>query len=119
MDELTRLTTLHLRDNKIETLDGFSENMKQLQYVNLRFVLFVKCSIGDMCEYFRANNITDPEELKKLAVLPTLRALVLLGKISLIQFQPMICFVLLIETPISETDSYRMEVLVALDKLER
>ena len=36
LDQLTRLTTLHLRDNKIETLDGFSENMKQLQYVNLR-----------------------------------------------------------------------------------
>ncbi|CAF5173420.1 unnamed protein product [Rotaria magnacalcarata] len=36
-----------------------------------------------------------------MAVLPLLRALVLL------------------ETPLSETDSYRMEVLVALDKLER
>jgi hypothetical protein len=36
LENLTRLTTLHLRDNKIETLDGFSENMKQLQYVNLR-----------------------------------------------------------------------------------
>ncbi|CAF4820853.1 unnamed protein product, partial [Rotaria sp. Silwood1] len=84
LHELNRLTTLHLRDNKVEILDGFSENMKHLQYVNLR-----------------ANNITDPEELKKLAVLPMLRALVLL------------------ETPLSETDSYRMEVLVALDKLER
>ncbi|CAF1672341.1 unnamed protein product, partial [Adineta ricciae] len=56
----------------------------QLQYVNLR-----------------ANEVTDPEELKKLAVLPMLRALVLL------------------ETPLSETDSYRTEVLVALEKLER
>lgn len=30
---------------------------------------------------FRANNVADAEELKKLAVLPTLRALVLLGKL--------------------------------------
>jgi hypothetical protein len=29
----------------------------------------------------RANNITEPKELEKLAVLPMLRALVLLGKI--------------------------------------
>lgn len=84
LDKMERLTTLHLRDNKIETLDGFYETMKQLQYVNLR-----------------ANNVSDPLELKKLAVLPMLRALVLL------------------ETPISETDSYRMEALVAIEKLER
>ena len=63
LQDLSRLTTLHLRDNKVGTLDGFSENMKQLQYVNLR-----------------ANEVTDPEELKKLAVLPMLRALVLLGR---------------------------------------
>ena len=36
LDKLTRLTTLHLRDNKMETLDGFSEHVKQLQYLNLR-----------------------------------------------------------------------------------
>jgi hypothetical protein len=30
---------------------------------------------------FSANEVADPEELKKLAVLPMLRALVLLGKI--------------------------------------
>lgn len=28
-------------------------------------------------------------------------------------------FLSLVETPISETDAYRMEVLVAIDKLER
>lgn len=65
----------------METLDGFSENMKQLQYVNLRLEKnkefnFKKISV---C-LSRANNVTDPEELKKLAVLPTLRALVLLGR---------------------------------------
>ena len=36
LQNLSRLTTLHLRDNKIETLDGFSDMMKQLQYINLR-----------------------------------------------------------------------------------
>lgn len=68
--------------------------------------------------HFRANNITDPEELKKLAVLPMLRALVLLGKISMNDRvdEFLLSFV---ETPISETDAYRMEVLVAVDKLER
>lgn len=84
LENMSRLTTLHLRDNKVEVLDGFHESMKQLQYINLR-----------------TNNISDPLELKKLAVLPMLRALVLL------------------ETPIAETDSYRMEALVAIEKLER
>lgn len=83
MGELARLATLHLRDNKIETLDGFSESMKSLQYINLRFVFKEKVDDWMRMIFFRANNITDPEELKKLAVLPMLRALVLLGKISL------------------------------------
>lgn len=38
LDKLENLTVLHLRDNQINTLDGFSENMKKLQYLNLRFV---------------------------------------------------------------------------------
>jgi len=49
-----------------------------------------------------------------------LRALVLLGKIiqtKTIDFSLM--NILLIETPLAETDSYRMEVLVAIEKLER
>lgn len=36
LDRLEHLTKLHLRDNQIEKLDGFSENMKTLQYINLR-----------------------------------------------------------------------------------
>lgn len=36
---LEHLTILHLRQNDINKLDGFSENMKQLQYLNLRSVL--------------------------------------------------------------------------------
>ena len=36
LERLEHLATLHLRDNKVESLDGFSEAMKNLQYVNLR-----------------------------------------------------------------------------------
>ena len=36
LERLKHLATLHLRDNKVESLDGFSEAMKNLQYVNLR-----------------------------------------------------------------------------------
>ncbi len=69
---------------------------------------------------FSANEVADPEELKKLAVLPMLRALVLLGKIIWRKKNRFILIdILFIETPLSETDSYRTEVLVALDKLER
>lgn len=39
LEDLVQLTTLHLRDNKLETLDGFSRSMKCLQYLNLRWVL--------------------------------------------------------------------------------
>ena len=38
LDRLEHLAKLHLRDNQIEKLDGFSENMKNLQYLNLRWV---------------------------------------------------------------------------------
>ena len=34
---LQNLTTLHLRTNKLENLDGFSDSMKNLQYLNLRY----------------------------------------------------------------------------------
>lgn len=34
---------LHLRDNKLEALGGFSGSMKCLQYINLRWVLPPLC----------------------------------------------------------------------------
>lgn len=61
LDRLEHLTKLHLRDNQIEKLDGFSENMKTLQYINLR-----------------GNNVSDIKEVAKLKSLPLLRALLLM-----------------------------------------
>uniref|UniRef100_A0A8C4U9C3 Leucine-rich repeat-containing protein 23 n=1 Tax=Falco tinnunculus TaxID=100819 RepID=A0A8C4U9C3_FALTI len=61
LEELGQLTTLHLRDNHIETLDGFCSSMKCLQYLNLR-----------------NNGISSFQEVAKLQVLPMLQALVLL-----------------------------------------
>lgn len=37
LDNLKNLTTLHLRDNQIDSLTGFSEELKALQYLNLRY----------------------------------------------------------------------------------
>ncbi|XP_035697868.1 leucine-rich repeat-containing protein 23-like [Branchiostoma floridae] len=84
LERLEKLTTLHLRDNQIDTLDGFAESMKSLQYINLR-----------------GNNMTSVKEVKKLTVLPMLRALVFL------------------ECPVTEEDDYRIEVLIALRRIER
>ncbi|KAF3816405.1 hypothetical protein GH733_014578 [Mirounga leonina] len=61
LEHLSNLTTLHLRDNQIETLSGFSKEMTSLQYLNLR-----------------GNMVTHLGELAKLRDLPKLRALVLL-----------------------------------------
>ncbi|XP_053146799.1 leucine-rich repeat-containing protein 23 isoform X2 [Hemicordylus capensis] len=61
LEDLGQLTTIHLRDNQLETLDGFSESLKSLQYLNLR-----------------GNAIDQLQEVTKLQVLPMLRALVLL-----------------------------------------
>ena len=36
LSEMVSLNALHLRDNKLEKLDGFSEQMNFLQYINLR-----------------------------------------------------------------------------------
>ncbi|KAL9867634.1 leucine-rich repeat-containing protein 23 isoform 1-T1 [Geothlypis trichas] len=36
LEEFEQLEILHLRDNKLEALDGFSASMKCLQYLNLR-----------------------------------------------------------------------------------
>ncbi|KFU84151.1 Leucine-rich repeat-containing protein 23, partial [Chaetura pelagica] len=61
LEGLEQLTTLHLRDNQLETLDGFCSGMKCLRYLNLR-----------------NNKISSLQEVKKLQVLPVLQALVLL-----------------------------------------
>ncbi|XP_048358900.1 leucine-rich repeat-containing protein 23 [Sphaerodactylus townsendi] len=61
MENMTQLTTLHLRDNLLEHLDGFSESLTSLQYVNLR-----------------GNAVSNIQEVAKLQKLPLLRALVLL-----------------------------------------
>ncbi|NXE95233.1 LRC23 protein, partial [Menura novaehollandiae] len=59
-EKLEQLETLHLRDNKLEALDGFCTSMKCLQYLNLR-----------------SNGISSFQEVEKLQVLPMLQALVL------------------------------------------
>ncbi|XP_074965658.1 leucine-rich repeat-containing protein 23 [Phalacrocorax aristotelis] len=61
LEQLEQLTKLHLRDNQLETLDGFCSSMKCLQYLNLR-----------------NNGISSFQEVAKLQVLPMLQALVLL-----------------------------------------
>ena len=38
LSRLQNLTILHLRNNKITSLDGFPETLTQLQYLNLRYV---------------------------------------------------------------------------------
>ena len=42
MSRLTGLSTLHLRDNQLESLDGFAEEQKNLQYINLRWDMIIK-----------------------------------------------------------------------------
>ncbi|XP_062473828.1 leucine-rich repeat-containing protein 23 [Pezoporus occidentalis] len=61
LEGLEQLATLHLRDNQLETLDGFSSSMRCLQYLNLR-----------------NNRISSFQEVAKLQVLPMLQAVVLL-----------------------------------------
>lgn len=84
LNELKNLSALHLRDNKIEALNGFSESMESLQYINLR-----------------GNVLTTFDEIKKLHILPKLRALVLL------------------DNPLTENSDYRLEVLISVRRLER
>ncbi|XP_005106195.1 leucine-rich repeat-containing protein 23 isoform X2 [Aplysia californica] len=60
MSRLTSLTTIHLRDNQLENLEGFSEEQKSLQYLNIR-----------------GNLVTSVKEAAKLKCLPLIRALVL------------------------------------------
>ena len=34
--QLTQLVTLHMRENQLENLDGFTASMTNLEYINLR-----------------------------------------------------------------------------------
>ena len=38
LEGLCKMTTLHLRQNQIATLDGFAPTMESLQYINLRYL---------------------------------------------------------------------------------
>ncbi len=60
---LVQLTTLHLRNNLVSTLDAFTPSLKALQYINLR-----------------GNGVETISEVSKLKSLPLLRALVLDGQ---------------------------------------
>lgn len=84
LDELKNLAALHLRDNKLDKLDGFSDKLATLQYINLR-----------------GNLISDYSEVKKMQIIPKLRAIVLL------------------DTPLTENGDYRLEVLISIRRLER
>jgi len=84
LDELKNLAALHLRDNKLDKLDGLSDKLVSLQYIN-----------------FRGNLISDYGEVKKLQVIPKLRAIVLL------------------DTPLTENGDYRLEVLISVRRLDR
>ncbi|XP_029361593.1 leucine-rich repeat-containing protein 23 [Echeneis naucrates] len=61
LEKLERLTTLHLRDNRLESLDGLTPNMKCLRYLNLR-----------------GNSLSDENALQQLGLVSnSLRALIL------------------------------------------
>lgn len=84
IERMEHLATLHLRDNQIDNLDGFSDVLKNLQYINMR-----------------QNNLSSMKEVKKLQLLPILRAAV---------FK---------DNPIAAEDDYRLEMLITLRRLER
>lgn len=60
IESMSKLTTLHLRDNQIEALEGFPDSLDALQYLNLR-----------------GNPISELSAVGKLKALPMLRALIL------------------------------------------
>ncbi len=64
IQSLHQLTTLHVRENQIASLDGFVPSLGALQYLNLR-----------------ANLVENPSQLTKLKCLPLLRAVVLAGQL--------------------------------------
>lgn len=81
---LKNLETLNVRNNKLETLADLADGHPKLKYLNLR-----------------ENNITNKEEVFKLANLTALETLILT------------------DNPVREMDDYRMEVLVQIPSLLR
>lgn len=61
MDALAKLRVLHLRDNQIRKLDGFSSKLTSLSYLNLR-----------------NNKIAKFKQFTKLSCLPKLDTLIVL-----------------------------------------
>jgi len=84
LSSLVNLKRLHARDNAIASLNGISASLKHLEYINLR-----------------QNSVASVAEAVKLAVLPSIRAIVLS------------------DNPVTEASEYRMEMLVAIRNLQR
>lgn len=87
------LRTLHLRNNRLTNLDGFTEQCRSLNYLNLR-----------------DNELARISELRKLGCLPNLETLVVLGN-------PLLKEELGEEE--EEEKEYRQIVLTMLPKLKR
>lgn len=51
LEGFPQLTTLHLRENQITTLDGFTAELESLQYINLRYNL-MRRTISKHLMYF-------------------------------------------------------------------
>lgn len=85
------LTTLHLRNNRLANLDGFTEQCRRLNYVNLR-----------------DNELSSISELRKLDCLPNLETLIALGNPFLTK-----------EAEEKEKKEYRQIILTMLPKLKR
>lgn len=87
------LKTLHLRNNRLTNLDGFTEQCRSLNYVNLR-----------------DNELPRISELRKLGCLSNLETLVILGNPFLKEEA---------EEKEEEEKEYRRIVLTMLPKLKR
>ncbi|CAI8049137.1 Leucine-rich repeat-containing protein 23 [Geodia barretti] len=104
--QLPSLQKLYIASNKLSSLEGLS-SLRQLTTLHARDnqVASLEGLTPSMAalQYLnlRSNHVADNAEVVKLRPLPLLRGLVLA------------------DCPISEIDDYRLEVLVALPKLER
>ncbi|XP_007503741.1 leucine-rich repeat-containing protein 23 isoform X2 [Monodelphis domestica] len=60
LENLEHLTTLHLRDNQINTLSGFSSEMKSLQYLNLRTQMIMSSEVPSLSSLLWKDHILRP-----------------------------------------------------------